>query len=181
MQLLAVAAVVLIVAGWALAKSRDGESIYLSPGATIDQPSLATNAAVEGDRLPDAVVQLLDGTDVEIASLVGQPMVINFWGSTCAACKKELPAFAAVHQQYQDQVRFVGIDYLPPSTREETFARDRGVRYELLYDSSGEFINEVGVAAFPVTLFVDRDGIIVRQTGLLDETKLTEIIEDELL
>ena len=78
-------------------------------------------------------------------------------------------------------MRFVGIDYLPPSDHEEQFARDKGVQYELLYDGDGEFINEVGIAAFPVTLFVTADGTIVQQTGQLDEAKLTSLIESELL
>jgi len=32
-----------------------------------------------------------------------------------------------------------------------------------------------------VTLFVNSDGIIVRQTGLLDEAAITEHIESDLL
>jgi peroxiredoxin len=70
---------------------------------------------------------------------------------------------------------------LPASDREENFARDRGVQYELLYDGSGEFINDMGVAAFPVTLFVDATGRIVRQTGQLDEEQLSGFIESDLL
>jgi hypothetical protein len=78
-------------------------------------------------------------------------------------------------------VRFVGMDYLPPSNHEESFARDKGVQYELLYDGNGEFISKVGIAAFPVTLFVTADGTIVKQTGQLDEAKLTGLIQSELL
>ncbi|MEQ1874864.1 MAG: hypothetical protein ABL953_14205, partial [Ilumatobacteraceae bacterium] len=69
----------------------------------------------------------------------------------------------------------------PASDREESFARDRGVQYELLYDGTGEFINDMGVAAFPVTLFIDATGRIVRQTGLLDEAQLAAYIEGDLL
>ena len=78
-------------------------------------------------------------------------------------------------------MRFVGIDYLPASDREEAFARDRGVQYELLYDGSGSFIDDIGIATFPVTLFVNADGLIVRQTGQLDEAQLAALIESELL
>ena len=54
-----------------------------------------------------------------------------------------------------DQVRFVGIDSLPPSDTEETFARDKGVQYELLYDPNGELTSVIGVAACPQSLFID--------------------------
>lgn len=180
---LLIAAVVSLGLGWAIARTGSDSS-----GGTADEtqsqlqsPTIETNAVVEGELLPDVKVQMLDGTDVEIRSLVGQPMVINVWGSTCVPCKKELPDFAAAHLTYGDQVRFVGISFLGASDREESFARDRGVQYELLYDGDGAFINDVGIAAFPVTLFVSADGVIVRQTGQLDETALTQFIEDDLL
>jgi thiol-disulfide isomerase/thioredoxin len=166
-----------VVSRW----NTDDDTANLDIRTTFDTPSIETNAAVEGTDLPDSTVQNLAGDDVDIASLIGQPMVINIWGSTCGPCKKELPDFAAAHLQYQDRVRFVGVSYLPASDREERFARDKGVEYELLYDGSGEFIADVGIAAFPVTLFVNENGRIVRQTGQLNEAELVDLIESELL
>lgn len=178
-----VAVLLAVGAGWAASRSNndDSDTAILDTRVTFEQPSIETNAAVTGDPLPDATVQNLAGDDFSVASLIGQPMVINIWGSTCGPCKKELPDFAAAHAQYGDSVRFVGIDYLPASDREEEFARSRGVEYELFYDGDGEFVNDAGVAAFPVTLFVDPNGRIVRQTGQLDEAELVAIIESDLL
>lgn len=185
---LAVSLVASVAIGWAIAASNDdtsdaGDVVVIDPtsGASIEPPSLGTNAAVEGDPLPNLAVQNLEGQEVMTGDLVGQPLVVNIWGSTCGPCKKELPDFAAAHAVFGDQVRFVGIDYLPPSDREESFARDKGVQYELLYDASGDFINEMGISAFPVTLIVTPDGTIVEQTGQLDQAKLTALIEEHLL
>lgn len=179
---LAVALVASVGIGWAISASGDsGDDSTAVLDNSIQPPTLGTNAAVEGDRLPAIDVVTLEGATVSTADLIGQPLVINIWGSTCGPCKKELPDFAKVHAMYGDRVRFVGIDYLPPSDHEEDFARSKGVQYELLYDDSGAFIDEMGVSAFPVTLIVKADGTIVRQTGQLDEAKLTSIIEEDLL
>lgn len=187
---LVVAALASVAIGWAIARTGNtsgnpndnGDTVIIDgTDGPLQPPSIETNAVVKGNPLPDVAVQTLDGTDVPLLSLVGQPMVINVWGSTCGPCKQELPDFAAAHLTYGDRVRFVGIDYLPPSDREESFARDKGVQYELFYDTNGAFINDVGIAAFPVTLFVDPTGTIVRQTGQLDEAQLSEYIESELL
>lgn len=184
---LAVSLVASVAIAWAITRGDDdaasSDEIVTVDGTDgpLQPPTIGTNAVVKGKPLPEVSVQTRDGDEVEIASLVGQPMVVNVWGSTCGPCKQELPAFAAAHLTFGDRVRFVGIDYLPPSDREESFARDKGVQYELLYDSNGDFVNEVGIAAFPVTLFVDASGTIVRQSGQLDEAKLTEYIESELL
>ncbi len=178
-----VAILIAVGAGWAASRSNndDADTAILDTRVTFEQPSIETNGSVTGDPLPDATVQNLAGDDISIASLIGQPMVINVWYSTCVPCKKELPAFAAVYTQYGDRVRFVGIDALPANEHEEAFARDKGVQYELLYDGDGEFVNGVGVAAFPVTLFVDASGRIVRQTGQLNEAELIAFIESDLL
>ena len=184
---LVIAAVVSLGLGWVVARggsdaSSGGETVIVDgTDGPLQPPTLETNAVVKGEQLPDVNVYTLDGTSVSVRSLTGQPMVINVWFSTCVPCRKELPAFAAVHLLYGDQIRFVGIDTFGPSDQEESFARDRGVQYELLYDSDGAFISGAGIAAFPVTLFVNADGVIVRQTGQLTEESLTNFIESDLL
>ncbi len=186
---LLIAAVGSLALGWVIARGgtdTSGGNTTIIDGtdgadSQLQPPTLETNAVVKGDPLPDVNVKTLGGADVSIRSLVGQPMVINVWGSTCVPCQKELPDFAAAHLIYGDQVRFVGISFLGASDREESFARDRGVQFELLYDGDGAFINDVGIAAFPVTLFVNADGVIVRQTGQLNEESITKFIESDLL
>lgn len=151
-------------------------------GAISGGPAtIGTNAALDGESFPGADVTTLDGTVVSTAELVGTPLVVNIWGSTCGPCQRELPDFAAAHAVYGDRVRFIGISYLGASEREEAFARDRGVGYELFYDGDGEFITAAGVATFPVTLFVTADGTVVEQTGVLDAARLGELIESRLL
>lgn len=178
-SLIASVAIGLVIANSNADDSGDGDTAVLDPN--VKPPTIGTNAAVEGKPLPTIDLSTLDGAALSTADLVGQPLVINIWGSTCGPCKKELPDFAKVHAVFGDQVRFVGIDYLPPSEREEQFARDKGVQYELLYDATGDFINEMGISAFPVTLIVTADGTIVQQTGQLDEAKLTTLIQENLL
>ena len=186
---LAVATAVVIVAG-AVAASRgdadtktdagSGDAITLTSGNDLS-PTIGTNAAVTGRTFPDVNVQTLSGDNVSTAELVGQPLIVNFWYSTCAPCKRELPAFAAAHAMFGDQVRFVGIDTLPPSSNEEQFARDHGVQYELLYDTNGELTTSMGIATSPQTLFIDAQGTILEQTGELTGEELEELIRTKLL
>ena len=132
----------------------DSASVTLSSDNDLS-PTIGTTAVVTGKTLPHVDIETFAGDTFATADLVGKPMVVNFWYSTCLPCKKELPAFAAAHAKYGDQVRFVGVDTLPPSDAEEAFARDRGVQYELLYDPNGELTTAVGIANSPQTLFID--------------------------
>jgi thiol-disulfide isomerase/thioredoxin len=183
---LVVAAVASVGIGWAIARSGNSDDAVVridgsGPTSVPEGGGFPVNQVVKGKPLPSVDVLTLTGEKVATKSLLGKPMVINVWGSTCGPCKKELPDFAKVQAQYGTQVRFVGVDYLPPSDREEQFARSKGVQYELLYDGTGQFIAKVGIAAFPVTLFVKADGTIVQQTGQLDAAKLTSLIQSQLL
>ncbi|MEI6403585.1 MAG: TlpA disulfide reductase family protein [Actinomycetota bacterium] len=183
-----VAAVIIsIVGGWLLSRGDDSstdvaavDDIVLERPGTSQIPSIGTNAPVQGTSLPTVDLTTNDGGTVVTADLLGQPLVINVWNSTCGPCKKELPAFAAVHAQYGDRVRFVGVNTLDVPEVNESFARERGVQYELLRDVDGAFTDAVGIATQPVTLFVATDGTIVRQTGVLDEATLQQYV-DELL
>ena len=180
---LAVAAAVVVAVSVVVANRNDGSStdnVTLSPGKSLS-PTIGTNAAVTGRILPKVNLKTLNGDTYATADLVGHPLIVNFWYSGCLPCKKELPAFAAVQAKLGDLVHFVGIDTLPPSQGEEKFARDKGVKYELLYDANGELTAAVGVANFPQTLFVKADGTIVAQTGELTAAKLEDLIRTKLL
>ncbi len=54
------------------------------------------NDDVQGEPFPDAVFLDRDGNEITSESLLGEPLVVNLWFSSCAPCAKELPAFAAV-------------------------------------------------------------------------------------
>ncbi|HWM21235.1 MAG TPA: TlpA disulfide reductase family protein [Ilumatobacteraceae bacterium] len=176
-----------LVGGWALSRvvigdrdsgESDIDSVVLAEPGEYQQPSGGENRDVDGERLPEVV--LTDPADFEIhtSSLVGQPLVVNLWYSTCIPCKRELGEFATVHRELGDRVRFVGINPFDSVEVMERFAGDRGVGYELLRDQEAAFVDAVGVVNFPVTLFVDADGTIVAQTGEIDGDELRARIEE---
>lgn len=186
---LGAAVVISLVGGWLISErgassesiTADDQIVLDAPGEVQD-PTIGTNAAVQGTPLPSVDLEDNAGHPVPTAALLGQPLVINVWNSTCGPCKRELPAFAAVHadvsDDIRDDIRFVGVNTLDTPEVNESFARERGVRYELLRDIDDRFASEVGIAALPVTLFVDAAGTIVRQTGVLEEDELRRILNE---
>ena len=178
-----VAAVVVIVIGtvvWAQSSGDDGVDATLDDAsAVVTYPNDGLgNQEVEGDLFPDAT--FLDRNDNEISSaeLLGNPLVVNLWFSTCAPCAKELPDFAEVHAEVGEEVRFVGVNTIDSVEVMERFAGERGVQYELLRDQYAELANGIGAVAFPITLFVTSEGVIVEQTGVLDADELRERVAD---
>ncbi|MFN3256094.1 MAG: TlpA family protein disulfide reductase [Ilumatobacter sp.] len=180
-------ALVLGVAGglaWAQLTGDDDEGV----DASLDEPgvvdrevsSIETIPSLSGDRLPDATVSDREGASISTASFVGQPLVINFWFSTCVPCAKELVDFAEVDAEVGDDVRFIGINPFDSVPIMERFAGERGVTYDLFRDDDVEFQQALEIAFFPYTLFVTSDGTIVEQTGVLDADGLREKVANLL-
>jgi peroxiredoxin len=155
----------------------DGEVVLDEPGI-YQQPLDAVNAQVTGDPVPDSPLMTVDDEVVRLTDYRGRPMVVNLWFSNCPPCQRELQDFATVHAELGDRVRFVGIDPFDTVEAMERFAEARGVEYELLRDPERTFTNAIGVVAFPITLFVDEDGRILRQTGEIDADELRAAIDD---
>ena len=155
----------------------DGDVLLDEPGV-YQQPVDGVNADVSGDIVPDVALADIDDREVRLSTYRGEPMVVNLWFSNCPPCQRELQDFADVHAEVGDRVRFIGVDPFDTVETMQRFATERGVSYELLRDPERAFTNEIGVVAFPVTLFVDEGGRILRQTGELDADELRASIDE---
>lgn len=177
---LVVAVVVIGVYAWSQ-QSDDGDDIdarLSDPGAVVTFPADGLgNGDVEGDLFPDVVLLDADDNEVTTVDLLGEPLVVNLWFSTCPPCARELPDFAEVDAE-NDDVRFIGVNTIDSVEVMERFAGDRGVAYDLYRDQFAELADGVSAVAFPVTLFVTSDGTIVDQTGAIDAAELRTKIAD---
>ena len=154
----------------------DGEFVLDEPGV-FAQPFDDVNDDSTGVRLPDTRLLDPDGASISLAAYAGKPLVVNFWFSNCPPCARELVDFAAVHSEVGDRVQFVGVDPFDTAESMVLFAEERGVEYDLLLDD-GSLSNELGIVGYPLTLFVDAEGRILRQTGAMDADALRSTIEE---
>jgi peroxiredoxin len=142
---------------------------------------IATNSLLIGSQLPAIKLENVDGQEVSTQSLINMPLIINVWYSTCEPCRRELPALANADTQYRDQVRFVGVNIKDSATVAKEFASQYGVEFELLLDKNGLFISRLGIATAPVTLAIDKQGVIIGQkAGEISASQLDELVEELL-
>lgn len=155
----------------------DGEVLLDEPGV-YQEPLDDVNDDVTAVPLPDVTLVDADGNEVRLSTYRGEPLVVNVWFSNCPPCQRELADFATVHAEVGDRVRFIGVDPFDTVEAMRRFADRRGVTYDLLRDPEQAFTTEIGVVAYPVTLFVDARGMIVRQTGAIDADQLRDAIAE---
>jgi peroxiredoxin len=159
----------------------DGEFVLDQPGVFAEPTDPAAgevNADATGEPLPVVDLLAVDDSVVRLDRYRGAPLVVNIWYSFCPPCQRELVDFATVHAEVGGEVQFVGVDPFDSLDVMQRFATERGVTYDLLRDDGRELATELGIVAYPVTLFVDADGRVLRQTGALDATELRAAIAE---
>ena len=116
-----------------------------------------------GQRAPGFSLQRLNGNGtVSLASLRGKPVVLNFFQSSCAPCKREAPALEKVWQHYRSEgVIVLGIDTKDAVGDARRFLSAHGVTYPVVGVAGDGMIGAYGIPGFPTTYVVNRQSRIV--------------------
>lgn len=99
---------------------------------------------------------------VNLASLRGRVVVLNFWASWCTPCKLESPRLQEAYIRYAKQgVVVLGVDAQDFTGDARRFANRYKLTYPIVHDGSGKTLTPYGVTGFPETFFIDRNGMLV--------------------
>jgi thiol-disulfide isomerase/thioredoxin len=171
------AAVIMLAAIWA------GTRLYASrhapdhgavavPAGEASAPDPTEAAALNGPAARATVPELLPsfslldqrGKATPISAWSGKSLVINFWATWCAPCRREIPLLKTLSGEWGTDMTVIGIavDY---RDKVQEFARQFSIDYPLLVgeqdalDVAAQFGMES--PAFPFTVFTDRRGQVV--------------------
>ncbi len=141
-------------------------------------PAQEGSASRSGEPAPEVTFERWDGGTGTLADYRGRPLVLNFWASWCPPCRAEMPGFEQVHQNFGDEVAFLGLDLQDDRADAEALVAQTGVTYDLGVDPTGEVFQVFDGIGMPTTVFISAGGeVLDRHTGTLTEQQLTERIE----
>jgi len=145
-------------------------------------PAPAEAPAVRlAERIPEFKLADRDGTLRSLADWQGKSLIVNFWATWCAPCRREIPLLGRLQERYgPDGFQVIGIaaDY---RDKVLAYADQAKIGYPLLIgeqealDAAARF--GIEIVGFPFTVFSDSQGrIVVCHVG-----ELTEPIAEAIL
>ncbi len=148
--------------GWKLTHQEGRE--FLDDLADNEQPVAPSFALPRLDR----------GGTLDLGSLRGKVVVLNFWATWCGPCREELPRLQDAWVRYRNEdVVFIGVNTQDFKGDARGALRRYGMTYPNVYDAAGRVIARYGGIPLPKTFFVSPDGRIVGYYyGALDDEEL---------
>jgi cytochrome c biogenesis protein CcmG/thiol:disulfide interchange protein DsbE len=131
---------------------------------------------------PDFTLSRLDRPGrLQLASLRGKAVVLNFWASWCYPCNKEAPALEQAWREHDGRVVVLGVDINDFKSEARRFMRKHRLTYPVVQDNKGFTSPKYGFALLPETFFVDRRGrVVAHVAGQVTSADLRDGIEEAL-
>ena len=145
---------------------REQMAAVATPDTEEPQAAAATEeSSALPAQLPDFTLGDLEGKPRSILSWPGKSMIVNFWATWCAPCRREIPLLRELQKQHGPEgFQIVGVAV---DLREDVvkYAQEIGIDYPVLIGEQDglDAVNKFGQGSigFPFTVFTDNQGRIV--------------------
>ncbi|EFO81177.1 alkyl hydroperoxide reductase/ Thiol specific antioxidant/ Mal allergen [Oscillochloris trichoides DG-6] len=117
---------------------------------------------------PNFTLQTLDGNEVSLADYQGKVVLVNFWGTWCEPCQRELPALQSANERYAEQgLVIIGVNLTDDERTQgrseddiRAFVEQYQLSYPIALDRDGRVTDSFRVFPLPTSFFIDPQGQI---------------------
>jgi peroxiredoxin len=119
---------------------------------------------VPGSPAPAFRLQALGGTSVDLASLRGKVVVLNFWATWCPPCVQEMPSLERLYRALgASGLAVVGVAVDDSEADVRAFVARSGITFKVLRDPGATVAaGSYRATGYPETFVLDRQGRILK-------------------
>lgn len=151
-------------------------------GYTIYNSATAEDVSVlkVGDKAPDFALVDLEGNNHKLSDYEGQGVFLNFWGTWCKPCAKEMPAMDRQFDVFSDQgVQVLAVNIAQSDFEVQSFADQYGLSFPVVIDKTKSVMTAYNIRPLPTTVLVNPEGNIQRIiTGEMTEQDIEGFMEE---
>lgn len=132
-----------------------------------------------GRLVPEATVTTLDGRTLDLRSLAGRAVIVNFWNTWCVPCRREEPALETFWSRHgtDPDVVFVGVVRDDTDAAVRSFVQQRRWDWDIAFDRGDRTALAFGTTGQPETFAVAPDGLVVgRRVGEASVQDLEQLL-----
>jgi peroxiredoxin len=130
-----------------------------------------------GQKLPNVVLQSLDGGPCDLAKHYGKDLIVlDFWATWCGPCIRGLPELVRLGDEYKDQnVAFYAVNRGEQRDYISEVLDNRKLKLPVLLDTDETVAKALGVKGMPHIVVVDEKGTIVGVYHSLGESLVNRL------
>lgn len=156
----------------------------VAAGVSCTSKTAEASCSTAKECLPDVAYEGLSKEVIPRSTLQGKVVVVNFWATWCGPCKKEIPAFNAIYEQYKDRgVTMIGVlyDNQVDDAGLLNFMSDYVMSYPVVRANQPVLEAYEYPRALPTTFVYNPVGKLVTQhVGPMSEDDLRAVLDREL-
>jgi len=110
---------------------------------------------------------IANATNINLNSLKGKVIFINYWATWCPACRAEMPSIQSLYNDYKDKVAFVFITSDEKSKVDTYYTKNNFnlPTYNLLTNP----VDQINTQSLPTTFIIDKDGkLAMKEIGAVN-------------
>lgn len=144
-----------------------------------NQQSASQGSGMEGQTADNFTLPSLEGNKVELKDFRGKVVLLDFWATWCAPCRRAHPHIQSIHEDYKDDGLVVlGINNESERTARE-YMEENDYTFRTLLDLNNEVTGNYQVSAIPSVFIINREGdISTHLLGYQPESKIRNALKE---